>query len=540
MQSGGSTPYFSGGIVMNACDKAHVYSNNIQSNYSNLTSNNMGIKVDVSTNSTLSCNYVHNQNYGIYFGGSCGGTDLKGNTMHNNFEGLHLNSNAEIGQQIHKGNEFIGNFDTTSTLNFNGAKNENNGFFGLQASRMDVHVIMGTQTGSNDFYFPKLPLLDFSTSTMVPGPYYSLGTSSSQTDWFRFQVGSPYECPDVLCPNDIDEEMVDTGDNEYERMIAQDSTETVDFVSESRSMAKQYLFEKLMENVSLLQIDSVFSEFANDNTSAGIGSLYEVKQMSTDAIVDSSYLTILSQLDSALAVKKDSITTMDSLILNSGLGGYELVKEELISSYSDLRSIYQGVDNTHNSIREIEFADAKASNATITSSEVPERNQKIVNEAIFSLEAYGLDSITGYTTSILEIALQCPYSGGKAVYQARWFVKEFINDTLQYDDAEMCLTQGFYRESGSFASIKNTPDLSFGIIPNPNKGIFEIQFYGDVDEVTTIEILNSYNQHIRQLQIEPKKNNYFVDLGKLTNGLYLVQVSTKSGKSVTKKLVLIN
>ena len=138
------------------------------------------------------------------------------------------------------------------------------------------------------------------------------------------------------------------------------------------------------------------------------------------------------------------------------------------------------------------------------------------------------------------VAVQCPYSGGKAVYQARWFVKEFINDTLQYDDVNTCLTQGILRIQNSSPEKNETQELNFTIIPNPNKGMFEIQLKGKLNELISIDIFNNYNQLVRKIQTESQKNSYTVDLNKIPGGVYFIRLEAVNGISVTKKLIIVN
>ena len=189
---------------------------------------------------------------------------------------------------------------------------------------------------------------------------------------------------------------------------------------------------------------------------------------------------------------------------------------------------------------ESEFAGAKTQNAAILVSEIPEQNQKSVNKALFSLEAYGLDSLSMYSASMLDIAQQCPYSGGKAVYQARWFVMEYINDTLQFDDYNTCISQGMLRLQSSNLQRKQNSDILFVIVPNPNKGVFTLKFTGDSSDLKSIDIVNNYNQVIQKILTDAQKVEYLIDLRGISNGIYFVRVESKNGIYTTRKLVIVN
>ncbi|MBK7683826.1 MAG: hypothetical protein IPJ26_15775 [Bacteroidetes bacterium] len=59
-------------------------------------------------------------------------------------------------------------------------------------------------------------------------------------------------------------------------------------------------------------------------------------------------------------------------------------------------------------------------NSQVYSQELPTQNQAFINQISVLYQNYGLDSIEPYQLSVLAIAQQCPYQGGKAVYEARF------------------------------------------------------------------------------------------------------------------------
>lgn len=534
----GVPPPLSNGIQLSGCNKVLVKSNNIYSTYSNTLGITRGVAVDVSTNSTVTCNYLFNQYYGVYFGGICGGTDFRGNTMHLNFEGLHLNSNAEIGLQINTGNEFIGNFDTTSLANFNGAYNENNGFSGLQASRIDVHVNMGTQNSPNEFYFPKIPISNFSFNTPVGAPYFSNGTSPSQTDWFVRIAGTPFLCPDY-CISNITSNIVNNNDFTYEELIAMDSTQTVDFDPESRSMSNQYLYEKLQENDSLLQSDTLYLTFAASHASTCIGRLHEVGQLVSTAIYDSVYSSFMLQVDSIINIKLDSIELLDSLTFVDHLTDYSMQRESLLSSFEFYSQLFSTLENQKQVLVSNFNIQARAINSVITPQETPELNQVLVNEALLDLEVNGAITVSLHSANMFAVAQQCPYSGGAAVYQARWYVKKYINDSIDYDDKTTCLTQGIYRITSNASPSTSIENFDFSIAPNPNNGVFELKFSSEIKSTAKIEILNSFHQVVDVMNLPIGSNFYSIELEKLKAGVYFAQFSQLPHIRITKKMVLI-
>ncbi len=55
----------------------------------------------------MQCNYVQENNTGVYFYASCPGTEFKGTLIGSSETGLHLHESAKIGVQPHHGNLWI-------------------------------------------------------------------------------------------------------------------------------------------------------------------------------------------------------------------------------------------------------------------------------------------------------------------------------------------------------------------------------------------------------------------------------------------------
>ena len=96
--------------------------------------------------------------------------------------------------------------------------------------------------------------------------------------------------------------------------------------------------------------------------------------------------------------------------------------------------------------------EAELQNEYVVNGELPEINTAYINEIeIEYLERgndiqYLIDNYSG----ILAIASQCPFAGGSAVERARSYVA-LINDSVYYDDLNICLQSGIYRFSKNYS-----------------------------------------------------------------------------------------
>src|SRR5690606_38289355 len=176
-----------------------------------------------------------------------------------------INNVGIIGVQTNNGNKFIDYRDTIGTYNANLQQS------GLSLSRFLVKN--GTQQGS--VYFPIL--------------------AQQNNSWFvDNQTLNPFQCG-ATCYD-----MIDAPDNEMlYRIIAGDSILTEDFIPESQSMARQYLFEILDNDSALRNSDTLFTNFYNTMIIEAEGQLKEVeRRFETYGKMDSTFMPVLNNIDS--------------------------------------------------------------------------------------------------------------------------------------------------------------------------------------------------------------------------------------------------
>jgi|GEM_PF-2194701 len=449
------------GILLNGGGRNTVTCNMVTNSVLFSNTATTGMQTDVSVGNRISCNNFIANYTGMKFNGICGGTTLSGNSMRDNFKGMLLNSNAEIGQQVHRGNLFIGNYGPNGNY---GADNLN--ISGLLSSQITVHQLMCTVNGTNTYYYPKIPVYDFGINTWVP-LYSSWGASNGTDNWFEtITPGSPFDCGlSQVCLAHIAGDGGGKGDG-YERMIASGLNETVDYKTESKAMAKEYLYESLSLNDTILQDDTLYQRFYNQMQNTDIGKLYEVKANLIDG------------------------------------------------KLTDALQVNQEVDPV----------------------EVPQANEKAMNEiaanTLLQGEAYAQTQIQ----NALAIAHQCPYSGGNAVYQARAFVETYYSQTEDYDDVGICLQQGIYKQGETKKTI--TPH-DFTLHPNPASNQIVIDIKGNIDGICRIEIINNVGEVVLAQSYNCEQKSHTLDISNLTDGMYQVRVAFNNEYRFISKLAVI-
>src|SRR5437773_1574911 len=77
-----------------------------------------------------------------------------------------------------------------------------------------------------------------------------------------------------------------------------------------------------------------------------------------------------------------------------------------------------------------------------------------VNQKILQYYAGGVDALAPDYAQLLQVAMQCPDEGGPAVFNARALLG-LLDDHIIYDDENVCLQAGYYRQQqGTPAAIK--------------------------------------------------------------------------------------
>ncbi len=521
----------SAGIAITAGNRNTILCNTVTNTISsNLTTK--GIYNSQSSNNRYDCNNLFSSANGMFFSGTLSmNTSMKGNKMDNNYIGLYLDNTAVIGQQpivpspgnpypAYHGNKWTGTFGSTY-----GAVNMNaNTFNDLLQNRF---TIRDPASGGQAVHLPVVP------NGIVTWP--------NNNGWFDLQsTGSTFEChpsPGIpVCGGAL----AGGGDEKMEeglRMsIIQDSSVTVEYIPESKSMAKLYVYEELSTDSVLLASDPAYGNFKNVNAGLDIGKLFEVKEiLKQKGFLSEQNMLTLNESDSLIQLYLSQIKSLDSLDAIDSVLNFSLQRENLISSIhlqqQIIASIIGQITNVDNTI----IQNANALNNQVSGNEVPYDNEKFVNGKAIQYSSSGSSALTNDITQLLQIAHQCPAAGGPAVYTARALLETFT-DSIVYDDENFCLQSGYFRVINETKPVQIQELI---VVPNPASESIEISLRNVTEGICRIRLINSHGKPLLQHEFNCADNVLQIDVSNIPPGMYFVEALLPESLYKNTKLVIV-
>jgi hypothetical protein len=495
----GSVLTHSTGIALLGSDTATVSCNYMTTNYPSDSSNfvSIGMEIAQSKSFVVNCNKIRYHNCGVYMGGDCQNKNIyRGNDVDSCDMGLYLNGAAVIGQQLHKGNRWLNVSNKINAANVGTPS----------SSRIIVHAPVNT----------------------IWHPF----NISPNGQWFFPQTGTPENCN-----NTCEAAFTNAEDTLLLYSIARDSAISTEFVDETKSIAKQNLYDLLDINDTLRNSDSVLTIFYLNNQTTSLGQFNTVKDYQKSGLGISAYFSNLLELtDSLIKITKDSLTIMDSLTKNNTNLNYEIIYENLISQLNNYQNTYKNLMQQIVALQDGNWSAGKTINASVQPNSTPETNVKTMNEILATIMQLGEDSIASQVNTILSIAMQCPYSGGVSVYLARNIIREW-NDSLIYDDKTSCLQQGIYRFAENNFDFKNYTAIDFDLVPNPADHKTEVRILTPVDALTKITLRSMLGNVMDEWKLN-SENKFTIYTHKYLQGIYLIEVKNEAGLHKTKKLII--
>lgn len=204
------------------------------------------------------------------------------------------------------------------------------------------------------------------------------------------------------------------------------------------------------------------------------------------------------------------------------------------------------------------LAQAEENNSNIVSDKDQENNERRINEIYLKIVRYGIDTLNdGDSTFIVEMAAQCPYIGGTAVYKARALLATYMPSQL-FDDIKICNNIGVYKnsnnntgessllslESDYLKSIK--PNFENAILkendlllfPNPTANQLNIRYKYASD--SKLQIVNILGTTVKEIELPAHNTHISVLVQDLFPGIYTYRQVENKNILHTGKLIITN
>ncbi|HRF15076.1 MAG: T9SS type A sorting domain-containing protein [Bacteroidia bacterium] len=502
------------GIALTGCDSSTVSCNTVIGRYPAVNYQNKGIYGSMNQKCYISCNITDSLYKGVHFSSSNIATKFRGNEMKKHYIGLYLDNTAVIDTQSHAGNMWTGTYNSTY-----GAWNENDSLTSqLFASLFIVDPVLGA------FYNPNIPL------GINPGEPNDQG-------WFDQIVGgNTYSCTgSLLCADKPIERSQGSGN--LKEAIASGDVLTTDYIDESKSTAKLFLFEDLKKDSLLFSNNPVLMQFLSNNATSVFGKLNNTKQLMQESFtIDSLYILQINEKDSLLKIHLNNVKTLDSLAAADSTIENLTVRENEIDIIANIQQDINNILSITIANKVAKLNDATTWNNAVQPNEIPEYNLKQVNDInIIYEQTNSNDSIIQFYGTLLNIAEQCPQSGGMAVYVARSLVALF-NDTIVYDDDNVCLQQGYFRLAQK-ENKKSIPS-DIAIIPNPADEMTQIILSKKQEGVCKVSITDAYSKSVYTKEFDCKTQHLTISTKGLVQGIYFVEIKINGSTVKTAKLII--
>jgi hypothetical protein len=179
-------------------------------------------------------------------------------------------------------------------------------------------------------------------------------------------------------------------------------------------------------------------------------------------------------------------------------------------------------------------SEATINNSLVNPTEIPDANEKFINDIEIKFHQGGKDSLFTYYNDIFSIASECPFQGGKSVYRARHFVSLF-NDTTDFDDDDICAQNGIYRKTYSKLDSEN---LIVKIIPNPADQTANVILQNNPSGICEIKITDVTNRLVFKKQFDCNEGKYVLNTKLYQPGVYMVHILFNGKYQESLKLII--
>ena len=320
----------------------------------------------------------------------------------------------------------------------------------------------------------------------------------------------------------------------------------------------QYQVYPLNSNHATYQCPSscpIIAQSDNGNASAAfITNLDLAEQIARDSVLYSEYQeggAWIAAQRLYYELYNDSAARDNSQILDSF---FLATQSSVIGDLHDAdEQIQQANESFLNDVTAYEnwLAAAKYANNKIDSSYQQALNERQINGIYLRWEQYGVDSLSvSDSSAIANLALQCPWLGGQAVYKARTLYDLYVN--MNYDDLDICNNAGVYKGTGvnslfneqnnilSLMYLPTSAEKNICVYPNPHFGKFMIKYLLDEEDKGIFQVVDVYGKMVIEATLNPFLGMQTIDMNSSPAGVYFYRYIVNSILRGSGKMVLVH
>ncbi len=209
---------------------------------------------------------------------------------------------------------------------------------------------------------------------------------------------------------------------------------------------------------------------------------------------------------------------------------------ELKDFYNEnLNSAYIQLFNANKMMLTDQFENASQINNSITPSNILESNRKSLNEVILKKLQHPDHIYDQHDLNVVhDIAIQCPYQGGDAVYEARAWYNLATNRNNHYPN--ICPVNNIEEQA---TPVNREEQIYFKLYPNPSDGHFQVTYDLNTKENVRLEFYTLQGQMILSQVLGANMSNSEIDLSQMESGVYLYKLQDENHVYYTGRVVII-
>jgi hypothetical protein len=477
------------GVLLNGCTEPEVSCNDIlgASNGYPLDAQ-AGIRNFGGTAPLISCNRTDSTTNGLLFSGWTL-AEVRGNEISHHKYGFHLEQNAIIGPQAHRGNLWL---EPAQVL----------------GAWCETQL---TAVQSLISYDPALP-------NNVPITY-------SPASFFDPQAGFTFSCYEGIGECVGYKERCEGCANEFYQAIADSTLENGTYTAETRWSMNGDLYEILKADSALL-LEPGMQAFYSAVQSTANGALKDMNE-SRNALfaMDSAVVAELqNSYEQLVEIQSDMQAVLEQL------ASEDLSEGERISLKAMLHGLRQSAQplveykastlNLAMNSRVQNAEGVKNDYAMIGATELAESNSKSVNEIFLSTIAKANDEFSAQQAQdLFTVANQCPLIGGNAVFTAR-AIYYLLDSEQDFDDPALCLQHGLVTKSQEAMDA-----MRVSMVPNPADNSATLLLSAPLNEAGILLIYDALGAEVSRVRVLAEQQRVLVNTGTLATGLYHFTVS---------------